>query len=484
LVVLYLVGKVQPPGQPHLDDQLRAALPGCTIVAYTQADGEPLSTTRLRVERARGAPLKGRVALVGYSLGVSRGVRQRLRDGAKPDALLCIDGTHASYPAADWQLDIWRPFIADARAGKRLVVMTCTGQTYTERLPAAKRFQSTLNTLRQLSRWPLDQPEPLPLGEVHSDGDFHVHNYASQEIDATAHSKQLTHVLPEMVRRYLTPWLAQHRAPTSDRPTPIEAETTPIPDAPTSNEHILKRGMMDSADVALWQTRLHELGFECGTIDGDFGQLTEIATKQFQRVAGLLATGQVDKQTRETAENTEGVTVKMPSTAPRTTGDPVGLSAKLLEQARTDLGVREETPNDGRRIRQYFAGTGVTPPAHWCAAAMRFWLRTAAHELRVEPPIKGSVGAKVWMQQLEKAGRWIHAVDLRREPHRLRPGMIVVWHRGAPNAATGHIGVVATVTGAWKFTTIEGNSGDRSNEVAERSHNLSDGNLLGAGHLD
>lgn len=479
LVIAYLIGRVQPPGQPHLDDQLRTALPNAMIFAYANADGEPWATTRMRAERAgwTGGP----VALLGYSAGCLRGVRQRLRDGLRPDAILCIDGTHASLPAADWQLDVWRPFLADARAGKRLVVMTCTQQTYTERLPAAQRYQSTLTTIRQLTGWPLKHPDALPLGEVFSDGDLHVHNYDSEEIDATAHTKQLTQVLPEMVRRYLAPWLAKHVAAA---PQPLAAEATPIPDSGMpASEPRLKRGMR-GPEVGAWQARLHDLGFDCGMIDDIFGPLTENATKAFQRREGLLATGEVDEQTREASRNAEQITVKMPSSVPRVSGALKPLGAVLLEHARADVGTREERTNDGARIREYFAGTGITPPAHWCAAAVRYWMRAAAKQIGGEAPIQGSVGAKVFAAQLERAGRWIPATDLRREPHRLRPGMIVVWHRGAPNAPTGHIGVVFEVSGQWRFTSIEGNSGARSNEVAEMPHSLTDGNLLGAGWVD
>lgn len=469
LVVLYLCGRVQPPGQPHLDDQLRAALPDTTIVAYATADGEPLAATRQRAQ-SLGWPGTGPLCCVGYSAGCLRGVRQRLLDGAKPDAILCIDGTHASFPAADWQLDVWRPYIADARAGKRLFVATCTQQTYTEQLPAAKRFQATLTTLRQLTGYALAHPEPLPLGEIASDGALHVHNYASARIDGTAHSRQLTHVLPEMVRRYLAPWLAQRGAAT---------DATPVP----STQPVMQRGSR-GPEVGVWQARLHELGFDCGRIDDDFGPLTEAATKMLQRVAGLPATGQVDRSTRDAAEDADGITPTTPITVLPAAPDRANLSAALLDAARADLGVREERTNDGARIREYFDGTGIEPPAHWCAAALRYWLRAAGNACHVVPPIQGSVGAKVFQAQLDRAGRWIPAADLRREPHRLRPGMIAVWHRGAPNASTGHVGVVATTSGQWKFTSIEANSGARSNEVAEMTHNLSDANLLGVGWID
>lgn len=458
LVVGYLCPSVRAPGQPSLDEQLRAALPDATIILYEKADGEPLEQT---IAHARRAGWRGeRIALCGYSAGCLRGVRQRLRDGAEPDAILAIDGTHTSLPPQAWQLDVWRPFIAAARRGEKLVVITCSQQTYVEKLPANQRFQSTLNVARTLTGLALMQPGPLPLGEEHVAGGLRVHNYASKSIDATAHSQQLTHVLPEMVRRHLAPWLAGRAPAASPAPT-------------------LARGSR-GADVAAWQARLNELGFDCGMTDGDFGPATDRATRALQTRAGLPATGIVDERTRAAAQDGEAITE--PATDPRS-GAAGRLGEALLAQARADLGVREERTNDGERIRAYFAGTGVTPPAHWCAAALRFWLRAAARAAGVTAPIAGSVGAKATMAQLQTAHRWISADDLRREPTRLRPGMIVVWHRGAPGAYTGHIGVVATASGR-SFTTIEGNSGAASNAVATMARSLADVNLLGVGFVD
>jgi peptidoglycan hydrolase-like protein with peptidoglycan-binding domain len=461
LLVGYLCPPVKPPGGVHVDEQLRAALPGVTIVCYPDADGEPLEQTIARAKQA-GHAGDGPTCLAGYSAGCLRGVRQRLRDGADPDAILAIDGTHTSMPPAPWQLDVWRPFIAAARRGEKLVVITCSQQTYTENLPSHQRFQSTLNVARTLTGLALVQPGPLPHGEEHVAGGLRVHNYASKTIDGPAHSQQLTHVLPEMVRRHLAPWLAGHAGAATAATVPATLTT-------------LARGMRGD-EVSAWQARLNELGFDCGATDGIFGQATHAATRALQTRASLPATGIVDERTRDAAREA------LPPTEPRI-APGARLGEALLAAARADLGVREERTNDGARIREYFAGTGVTPPAHWCAAALRFWLRAAARAAGVTAPIAGSVGAKATMAQLQAAHRWITADDLRREPARLRPGQIVVWHRGAPGAYTGHIGVVATVSGR-SFTTIEGNSGAASNAVATMARSLADVNLLGCGFVD
>ena len=136
------------------------------------------------------------------------------------------------------------------------------------------------------------------------------------------------------------------------------------------------------------------------------------------------------------------------SAAPKTLppAPPPGFAAAFLACARRDLaiGVREVGENDGPRVREYLAAVGVGAPANWCAAAITFWMRAAARELGVEPPVRGSAGAKALMAQFQQAGRFASAEELRRNPGLLQPGMVAFWHRGAPGAWTGHTAVVAT----------------------------------------
>ena len=49
--------------------------------------------------------------------------------------------------------------------------------------------------------------------------------------------------------------------------------------------------MMRGDDVATLQARLTEMGFNCGRVDGIFGQLTESAVKEFQKSVGVKVDG-------------------------------------------------------------------------------------------------------------------------------------------------------------------------------------------------
>ena len=49
--------------------------------------------------------------------------------------------------------------------------------------------------------------------------------------------------------------------------------------------------MMRGDDVAALQSRLTEMGFNCGRVDGIFGEMTEVAVKDFQKSVGASVDG-------------------------------------------------------------------------------------------------------------------------------------------------------------------------------------------------
>ncbi len=209
LVILYLVGS-------PLDLELREAL-GKTpaIAAYDDAMGDPLSSTISYVTGKTGADVS-EVILVGYSAGC-KAVRRELLAGHDVAGVLAIDGTHASLPPADWQIDVWRNYANRARLGNRLFVATCTQNTYVEtHLPAGQRYSATVTILRAATNFTLT-PAIDPGGE--HDGALHVYSYSSQVTDKSAHARQQTEVLPRMLARYAKPWLEGQREDAPDTNT-------------------------------------------------------------------------------------------------------------------------------------------------------------------------------------------------------------------------------------------------------------------------
>jgi hypothetical protein len=225
------------------------------------------------------------------------------------------------------------------------------------------------------------------------------------------------------------------------------------------------------------QRHLLDLGYDPGSPDESFGPLTDAAVRELQRDAGLVVDGVVGPRTRAAMDGA------VPKTLPP--APPAGLAAAFLARARADLaaGVRETAPNWGDRIRVMLAAVGVGEPANWCAAAVTTWLREAARELGVDPPIRGSAGAKALMTQLQQAGRWVSADELRRDPSLLKPGMVAVWHRGAPGAWTGHTAAVASAAVAMRFASLDGNGGPAGDRVTETPRDLRDPLFLGAGRV-
>lgn len=150
-----------------------------------------------------------------------------------------------------------------------------------------------------------------------------------------------------------------------------------------------------------------------------------------------------------------------------------GFGLTALARAQADVGVTEDLGhNDGKRIREYFAPFGMKPPQDWCAAALSSWIKGG--------PVQGSVGAKAIMGQFIQANKWVPKANLTSKD--LVPGNIVVWHRGPTNSPKGHIGIIESSNGG-NLTTIEANSGPRSDSVARMTRPVNDSNLLGVGIL-
>jgi hypothetical protein len=65
-------------------------------------------------------------------------------------------------------------------------------------------------------------------------------------------------------------------------------------------DRVLFFGHLDPIDTVTGvQKRLTNMGFECAGDDGNLGRATLIAVRQFQRLAGLPVTGEIDAATRD-----------------------------------------------------------------------------------------------------------------------------------------------------------------------------------------
>lgn len=155
---------------------------------------------------------------------------------------------------------------------------------------------------------------------------------------------------------------------------------------------------------------------------------------------------------------------------------PSSFGLAVLHNAQADIGVTEDLgKNDGKRIREYFKYFNMGASQDWCAAAVSAWMKEAGGG-----PIAGSVGARQVGSQFANANLWVPKGKI--QPKHLIPGNIAVWARGPSGSGLGHIGVIESSDGK-NFTSIEGNSGTRSNAVVRNTHSINDANLLGIGML-
>ena len=124
-------------------------------------------------------------------------------------------------------------------------------------------------------------------------------------------------------------------------PTPLPTygsvfQVTPDPSAPTA-EPVIRSGSTGEAVTKL-QTRLQELGYYTGTVDGQFGPGTRTAVTAFQQQNGLTADGIVGAETSEAlyADTAKPAVTPEPTATPAPTVDTTSTAA--IQQRLQDLG--------------------------------------------------------------------------------------------------------------------------------------------------
>jgi hypothetical protein len=197
----------------ELDERLKRALPGVGMALTPEkpfTNMPPPNASHDELARAVnlvGGGL-GPLILAGFSAGCGT-VRNYLLSGEAPDVVVTLDGTTGNWPTLQpRQLEVWRELAVQARAGECCWVATCTQQSYTEQLKATPArpkdfpFWWTRHLLEEACGVALP-----PGSEVH-DGGLHLLSYPSARIDGAAHVGQLQHAFPDVLARFVAPWLA------------------------------------------------------------------------------------------------------------------------------------------------------------------------------------------------------------------------------------------------------------------------------------
>ncbi len=225
-------------------ERLRAALPGFSIVITGGAPAAPTKADLAEAYKLAGASPTAQMILVGWSMGC-KSVRALLADGVDPDAIVAVDGTHDTYPIPT-HVELWRAYAERARRGERLFVASATQQVYVEHLsPPDGPFMATIHVLE------LIVGHELPAGTSTHESNLHVLSCTSAAIDAPAHLRQQTELLPDLLRVYVAPHF--DAAPDTDRPPPvldIDPNGSVDPDI-TPTAHEVQRVSTPCTDVEL-----------------------------------------------------------------------------------------------------------------------------------------------------------------------------------------------------------------------------------------
>ena len=196
LVLAYHVGAVRI--LPHVPE------------SWGLATGSPPFTDPSVIAEARKLAGHSPLVLVGWSAGC-QAVRQLLRAGLEPLAVIALDGAHADWPALQpWQVETWADY-----ALRGVLVVTATRQTYVETLPRG-RYASTLRVAAMLLG---EDPATIADG-VYPLGRGQVEIHPSARIDGPAHMKEIAEHLPRILREIVVPAIEGAPAPVAQASPP------------------------------------------------------------------------------------------------------------------------------------------------------------------------------------------------------------------------------------------------------------------------
>lgn len=233
--------------------------------------------------------------------------------------------------------------------------------------------------------------------------------------------------------------------------------STTLPTLPVLTR-ILKWGMKGK-DVEALQTALNAQGFNAGKVDGDFGDDTEKALRQFQQKAGLTVDGQVWTETWKAL----GGQTQSP--------DPTRGNLQKLADFAEDEATKQLSWNDAsseaekyldifRKPMQNLGQIGSAKIFYdWCGAFVYYCCKEVGIDVPIQPPGFWATMALVesWKFWGRQQGFWFPKGE--QIPKR---GDIVVFDWDG-DGELNHIGIVRGYTpGADTINTSEGNKQNQS----------------------
>lgn len=271
-------------------------------------------------------------------------------------------------------------------------------------------------------------------------------------------------------------------APAEEQPAPTLSGPVATP---VATEGVTLHPGDRSDAVAVWQTRLHAAGYDCGKVDGWYGTRTADETRAFQIDHHVGADGVADKSTRNAMDQAEHARAEALTTIATTPLQSIGLRA--LAVALAEVGVHELVgAANNQRILEYLRGArrgGVLlklgdEDIAWCAAFACWCEQQVTNAAERRLPWVASV-FEIWADA-------VHRGTARARIYLPQPGDLMILGRDGQDPRTGGHGHVVRVVGpaevAGLVWTVGGNEGGTlhsGGEVLETKRKLSDPGILG-----
>jgi len=207
---------------------------------------------------------------------------------------------------------------------------------------------------------------------------------------------------------------------------------------------------MASENIRLIQQALKNLGFNPGDVDGIWGRVTIGAVKRFQAKAGLEVDGVVGPATK-------GALFGKPALTPM---EPDESDLVWFQEALNLVGTTEDTgPGSNKKIIKWAQELDIdyaTDDIPWCGL---FVAHCVGATLSDEPLPAGPLGAQNWKRFGDRCDPAV--------------GAILVFWRGAPTSAKGHVGFYRGED-ATAYHVLGGNQSDQVNTTRVAKSRLID----------
>jgi CHAP domain/Putative peptidoglycan binding domain len=216
-------------------------------------------------------------------------------------------------------------------------------------------------------------------------------------------------------------------------------------------KRVITKNEPDKKIVKAIQQKLKELNYYKDAVDGDFGNKTLQAVKNFQiqhfDVMGnaLVPDGKIGSLSWGALFGTSIVVENTTS----------ALLKKAIEIATTQIGITEHGGNNyGPEVKKYLASVGLGQGNPWCMGFVYWCFNEAATQLNKNNPLLKTASTRNhWDNAICKK---IKVADAVNNPALIKPGFIFIY-KTSLGSYTGHTGIVTRVEDLY-IHTIEGNT--------------------------